>query len=278
MPLSRKENRLKVIRHNVPYEPGEEFTLHFLTDLHVGSAFCDESLLDSDVNKIVKNPKALWIGGGDYGDFINRSDKRHRESEIAPWIHGVDDVVGIQEKYILDKLSPIKDKCLGLAKGNHEDDILDRYERDVYGSLVNAFTAESRKVRLGVGGFVVVCWQTLNKTRWTTTIFVHHGSGGGLLPGGHALTLGRLPTWYDFDVALLGHRHVKQWVPNLITMPNVRATGLDKREQHMLFGGTYLDTAVEGEPYSERKLLPPKGVGGIQIKFYPSSKEIRCIV
>jgi hypothetical protein len=224
---------------------------------------------------------AYWIGGGDYARFINRKDRRHRESELAKWLHGKDDIVGLQEKTFIERIVDIREKCLGLAKGNHEDDILTWSERDVYSGIVNSIAMPDRHVRLDVGGFIVIYWRTNGKTRWRMTIFVHHGSGGGLLEGGHALTLGRLPKWYSFDIALLGHRHVKQWVPNVVTAPNATATGFIKRQQHMLFGGTYLDSVCnerQEESYAERRMLPPKGVGVVKLRIRPSSQEIHAIL
>ena len=120
-------------------------------------------MFEADVEAIHNDPMARWIGGGDYARFINRRDRRHRESELASWLHGENDITGLQEKTFIERILPIRDKCLGLAKGNHEDDILSYGERDVYSSIVNAVTAPDRPVRLDVGGFVVVHWKKNNK-------------------------------------------------------------------------------------------------------------------
>ncbi|OGC94087.1 MAG: hypothetical protein A2W25_11940 [candidate division Zixibacteria bacterium RBG_16_53_22] len=258
------------------------FTLYYLTDLHIGNALCDEKLLKEDVACIADDPKAIWIGGGDYADFINRADRRHRESSLAAWLYGKDDIAQEQIKYLENLLSPILDKCLGLCRGNHEDDILSKSERDVYSAIVNMVARPNRPVRLGYGGWVVLLWEDGKKTRWHTTIFCHHGSGGGILPGGDALTLGRLPTWYDFDIAILGHRHTKHWLPNTITGPTFTASKLQQREQAMLFGGTYLGGIdLEGtdlESYAEARLLPPRSVGGIKIQFMPAQKTFKIVI
>jgi hypothetical protein len=277
-----KGARIKVLKHRIRYEISDEFRIYFITDPHIGSFFCDEDLLKADVKKIAEDPNAYWIGGGDYAEFINRSDKRHRESTLAPWLHGKDDISELQIKRIAKIVEPIRDKCLGLCKGNHEDFILDRYERDVYAHIVEMTTSPDRQIRLGWGGFVVIFWDDGSKARWKTTIFAHHGSGGGLLPGGHALTLGRLPTWYDFDIAMLGHRHIKQWVPNTKTRPSARGDHLEQQEQHMFFGGTYHKSVDlekgDIESYAEGKLLPPKAVGGVVTKIHPHNQEYKIIV
>lgn len=231
--------------------------------------------------KIASDEKTYWIGGGDYCRHINRKDRRHRESELANWLHGVDDLSGTQQRSVVERLEPIKDRCLGLCKGNHEDDILAYNERDVYGGMCNTLMAPERSVRLDVGGFVVIRWRCSDRVRWTMTVFAHHGHGGGLLEGGHALMLGRLSKWYEFDIALVGHRHVKHWVGNTRAYPNATATKFLKKQQHALLGGTYLDSVANErgeESYAERKLLPPSGVGVVKVRIRPGTQEIHSIM
>jgi len=62
---------------------------------------------------------------------------------------------------------------------------------------------------LGFDGFIRVLFRVSGKTELTTTIYVHHGYGGGRLAGGHALTLQRAFLWNQADVALMGHRHIR---------------------------------------------------------------------
>lgn len=272
---------MNIVTHRVEFNPGDVFTLYHITDTHLGSALCDERLLKNDLKAIQDDGNALWGHGGDICEFINRGDPRHRESSMASWLHGKDDIAKVQMDEAVKMFSPISDKCLWLCKGNHEDFILDRYERDVYASMVDAITAPGRRVRLGIQGFVVLLWIQSGKTRWKTTIYTHHGHGGGLLPGGDALSLGRLPTWFNFDIAFVGHRHRKHWLPNTITEPNHRGTSVVTREQYMIMSGSYMnsfDPNGDVESYAELRGLPPKALGCIKVKFYPSSQRFELVV
>ena len=70
-------------------------------------------------------------------------------------------------------------------------------------------------------------------------------------------------------------------MPNTHTSANQYCTGFVKKPQHMMFGGTYLDSVAnekQEESYAERKLLPPSGIGVVQFRVRPMSKEIHCIV
>jgi len=278
---------MKVIERVILRERrADTFRVYFLTDWHVGTVFCDEDKLRSDIQAIANDPKAYFIGGGDFGEFINRSDKRHRESNLAPWLYGEDDIAKRQVERIVELMQPIKHKCLALVKGNHEDAIVEKYERDVYSAIVDEVTQPDKPVRLGYGGFLVIRWRYMDREKgagdvWTTVGFIHHGAGGGLLPGGHALTLGRLPTWYNFDFALLGHRHVRQVVTNEQWQPSPRANKIVCRRQVMAFGGSYMkgfDEKLDTEGYAERKMLPPRGTGSIILEFRPAEREIRVLV
>lgn len=259
--------------------PADTVRLYFLTDWHVGSAYCDEALLEADIARVAADADGYWIGGGDFLDGIARQDKRHDEGTLAPWLWGVDDLIHAQLERVGDLMAPIAHKCLALAKGNHEEFILERYERDVYQRIVEKVTRPGAPVRLGYGGFVVLRVRSTGiHYTWTVTLFVHHGAGGSLLPGGNALTLGRLPTWYNADAFLLGHRHVRQVVTNAQWQPAPRAKEVIYRRQVMAFGGSYLkgyDPKIEAELYAEKKLLPPRETGGIVLELRPDEREVR---
>lgn len=250
--------------------------IYFLTDWHLGSIYCDERRLQEDIERVASDSLAWWIGGGDLCDFIQRRDPRHVESTLAPWLWGVDDVVQAQIERACKIIEPVREKCLALVKGNHEDLILTRWERDVYQRLVERVTVPGRPVRLGYGGFLVLRLRLRHFT-WTCVGFIHHGAGGGLLPGGHALTLGRLPMWYDADFYLLGHRHVRQVLINTQWRPSPRAQEILFRRQVMAFGGCYLkgyDKKVKTEPYTDKQMLPPKETGGVVLELRPARREL----
>jgi hypothetical protein len=265
----------------------DTYRLYHLTDLHLGNAFCDEQQIERVVAEIRNDPLALWTGGGDYADFINRKDKRHRESNLARWLHGKDDIAKIQIERLEALLSPIAHKCLALCKGNHEDSILTYSERDVYASLVDVMTRPGRRIRLGFGGYVVIRWRHGTDNRksardvWTTTLWLHHCAGGGMLAGSDALTLERLPIWYDFDLAILGHRHRKMVLPLKRTRPSPTAQRIEKPTLYAAFGGSYMelfDEQLETETYAERKMLPPRATGGVVFEFRPAERRIQAIV
>lgn len=240
-----------------------------LADIHLGNALCDEAHLQAVVRKIAEDPLSYWIGLGDFCDFINRRDPRFRESLIAPWLWGKDDLPKAQRERLLEVLGPIRGKCLALVKGNHEDDILRRYEVDVYGPLVEAMKVDAgQMLAVGVQGFLVLRL-VRSQSRASIVFYLHHGYTGGRLPGAKALALGRLSTHYDFDVALMGHSHVVQVLRQTRLSVATRGRRVIERPRVSAVCGTFLRGWGEAEQYSEIRGYPPSDLGPVVIELTP---------
>lgn len=275
---------MRVITHSIRYSSrGDIVRITPLGDIHLGNALCDEKLLRETVAEIEADPLHYWGGMGDYGDFINRSDRRHRESHLAPWLHGVDDLSTAQIDRIVEILGPIKDKCLWLVRGNHEDLIHKKYEHDVYAELCRRLGAcVERPLEIGYRGFVRV---RLHRGRarggtFTVVFYIHHGYGGGRLEGAKALKLGRLPKSWRADIYLYGHSHVKYALPAHAVEPARGADKLVGRDLWLLMTGTFLRSYdVEGklEVYSEEKDFPPTAIGVPEIRITPDKGRIRVL-
>lgn len=272
---------MRVIERAIEYHSRSEvITITPLGDLHFGNAATDEQLIKRIVQQIAEDPSHFWLGGGDYCDFINRKDPRFRETAIASWLHGVNDLAGRQIQKTRDELEPIKDSCLGLLKGTHELSILKHSERDVYASLVDALKpSHDVPIRLGVQGFVrlrLTCVSSGNVryNTWTVVIYCHHGVGGGILEGGHALALGRLFKSYNCDIGLMWHRHRRHVIDQIQLQPAKRGNKIKERYQVAAFCGAFLKSYSEDEVYAEEKHYPPQPVGPVQVILHPGTGKI----
>jgi hypothetical protein len=215
-PLARRGGRLglRTLSHTLYYTSRAElFTLWDLTDIHLGNAACDEALLDADIEAILADPRAYWIGGGDYIDAIPRKgDRRYSETSLARWLYGEVDVVGLQIDCLVRKLAPIASKCLGLRSGNHESKVLDDYDRDAYREIVRGVATaahkEMRDLALGIEGFVCLRFRRGTPEHYggstTLVVYCHHGAGGGRKRGGDALRMEEILLGYRCDVVFMG--------------------------------------------------------------------------
>lgn len=280
---------MKTLRQTIYYPSrANTFRLYYLTDLHVGAKACDENLLRRDIAAIESDPRAYWIGGGDYIDAIARKgDKRYRESELASWLAGKDDVMGQQRDYLVDMLAPIAHKCLGLIDGNHEDAAIRYYDRNIYGEIVTKIADIAGRpppsLALGTQGFVIINWRRGTPDDWGGTwsmvVYCHHGYGGGRLPGAHALALGRILGDYECDLAMTGHRHIEQVLSKARVCPS--GYGAKKKISYAAFVASYLDTFIKPssdtmplDTYPERKGLPASKLGTFPIVIKPSDRRI----
>lgn len=281
---------MRTLNHHI-YYPSRASTidLYYLTDMHIGARACDERLLQADVSAIARNPNARWIGGGDYIDCIARKkDKRYNESTLAKWLRGKDDTIGQQRDKLIEYLSPIADKCLGLVCGNHERAALDYADRDIYWEIVTMLAqranVEPQKLALGVQGFVSIKFRRGTETdihdTWVMNVFCQHGYGGGRLPGGHALTLGRVLNDYVCDIAMLGHRHTRQYVDKHTVAPNWKT-----RFSMALFVPSYLEAYIRPssedrlvDTYNEQIGLPPQHLGTVPISIRPNKRTFEAVL
>lgn len=273
---------MAVITHTVNYPSREsEFLYVHFTDTHIGHAACDEAKLRHDVEVIRKTPNAFWSIGGDTMDGIIHKDKRYRPYALPEWLQGKKDILRHQVNRAYDIFAPIADKCAAIAEGNHEDDNTAYYDRDLYGEFVIKMAAEKgvkpEAIALGYEGFLnlnfVRSGEGWKSGGWKMRVYIHHGYGGGNLPGSHALTLGRALDQNECDLVLMGHRHVL----NLVGQVRVGVRG---EKQVMpaglgMFMPSYLlPYAKNGHAtYSVRKGYRPQMTGVHPIAIQPDKKR-----
>ena len=200
---------MRIVERRIPYTYGDKFILYGLFDIHLGSRRCREDKLAKVISEIASNPNALWLLGGDSGEMINRSDPRHKESELADWLYGKDDIVRAQVDKITECLNPIASKCIAVLCGNHEGMILKHYERNVYSDILTDIKDAGNittQIGVGYGGFVRLKFDRGNHTS-TLMLFAQHGYGGGRKQGGNILNTGDSLGNYDCDIFWTGHRH-----------------------------------------------------------------------
>lgn len=284
----------------------DEFTVWNLSDLHVGARACAEEKIRRDVKKILADPNAVWFGGGDTIDGIAYNDKRFSPSCVAPWIRVKDmgNLGKVCVDRVVDILSPIKHKCLGMMQGNHEASMmLHTQNAEIHQSLCKGLgvidmgyscifdikfcrnTKTRNKVEL-------IGWNrpmnhVLNELHGTDRksyssntkafrFYCHHGSGGAVTTGGKLNRLLSFMNMVDADIVMMGHVHEQQGTRQHIMSANSDCTDIQTKEKIGVVSGSYLKTYhQDSTTYGEIKGYRPTVLGASFVRIRPETRELR---
>jgi len=265
---------LEVIERTIDYKAVEKYTLYPIGDCHLGVVHCDEDLLEQTISEIKNNPKALWIGMGDYADCVTPSDFKRWDGRIlAPWMRSHEDNIGeTQKDRVLEMFSPIWNKCLGLIEGNHEETIR-RYNH--YNLIENLLKSANKKADVKYAG--TSCFVCLNFKRQNSNethnyiIHARHGEGAARTSGARALAVLRLSqSMVNAHITLMGHLHGQESpdIPQRLILKNGKIKSF---ETIATMTGAWVKAYMQGVPpcYLERWGSPPSTLGCPHIIIEP---------
>ena len=246
-----------------------------LGDIHLGNIGCQIDKVRDLVNWIKNENNCWWIGMGDYCDCINYKDKRFDPRTVDPrYLSDLSRCVEMQYEDLQGLLSPIKDKCIALLRGNHEETIRLRYVHDVMYDLWK----EWRVPLLDDIGWVVLRFvhdvETRKRPCYTFKLVVTHGNVGGRTVGYKLNRMEHMTRYYDADVYLMGHSHVKAMsMDDYVYLDNRFHQRKKKRIKAVT--GCFLEGYNEGvNSYVEKWMYPPTNLGVVKLMFHPSSHDI----
>ena len=238
------------------------FKLHPLGDIHGGILHCDEKAIKARIKDIAEDPFALWIGMGDYAEFIDPRDNRWDPEITSPWVQQ-GNVISSQRKWVTKLFRPIVDKCVGLIEGNHEEKIRKRTFNDVYMDICEDLGVTP----LGYSCFVDFKFRRTprGKEGGSVTSFVghfKHGSGGGTTKGWKINTLLRgVKDFPECSIYAMGHLH--DIITDKDTPLHMTAHGhLGQKMKAVAMTGCWVQTYKEGvrPSYAEAKGYSPSPI------------------
>ena len=268
------------------------FALWNLSDLHVGNVGCDLDGIKRDVKRIAADPYSLWVGGGDYAEYISPRDKRFDPASFDPGLR-VRDMGNLGTMFaarVRDLFAPIAGKCLGLAYGNHEASYQTANDQD---GLHGWLCTELGAANLGYSALLDIVFVRMGKgapvlhrgnpkrhgDRNGFRVYVHHGAGAAGTPGGKLNRLVQFMDSFDADVYMIGHVHDR--VGKRITRLGADAScrKIVERERVGVVAGSYLKTYAQGATgYGERKGYRPTSLGPALVHIRPTTREITAEV
>jgi hypothetical protein len=249
-------------------------------DCHIGSRNCAETPLRRVVKEVENNPLAFWIGGGDLTDCIKPQDVKRFDVKALPnWLfkpsaedtkEALSDILYAERERCVKIFEPIKDKCLGLIEGNHEQSIRHYYNDDYQQHLcddlgVKNLTDEALiRLRFKDGG-----------RGQTVIVYIRHGWGGSRKAGGEPNKLAdMIAEWEIADICFTGHSHSYCELPPKPVLTIPRSGELPTEcDCHYRWGanwGCWLYSHSTGpSTYESRACYPSKPMLTVKVAIQP---------
>lgn len=270
---------MEVITRKIECNHKDKFYVVPLGDIHYGTINCEKGKFEKMVDWIEKNKEVYWVGLGDYAEFINFSDKRFDPKNIDKSLRDdLDDLCSRQTSYIASKFWNIKDRCLGLLDGNHEESIRLNYHFDVTNDIISRLNSKGNKIpRLGWNAFIkLIFLSPVGKHKSQVTMFVTHGYGGGHTIGGKVTKLVNLARDFEADIYCFGHVHEKlTHNRDIISCTQGSFNHIVRSRKCYALTGTYYNSYKKGNiNYSEKKLYPPGDIGSVKITIKPFRTKV----
>ena len=272
---------MKIIYHDIEVTSRKtEFTIYPIGDIHLGANDVAETKLNKLALKIRRNKNALWIGGGDYCECIKPQELRRYDPESLPdWMFDGDaatikaqlrDVVHCQKKRFYKIFKPLKQKCIGLIEGNHEESIRKYHNLDHHGFMCDQMDT----IDLTSEAFIVLRFIRNKVQTKTVTIFICHGQGGGRRLGAATNKLEDIANMFRADILLMGHNHQFCIAPPLVELGvPVRETKDKECIQNLKYMGNWgtwrLSYKAGPSTYTSRALYKPRPISAMEIGIIP---------
>lgn len=255
-----------------------ETKLYLFGDQHLGTIHCVEHEIKRKVTEIKESKNTYWLGMGDYAEFITPKDKRFDPGlkSIADWVEP-DNLGHCQTKRLTELFAPIKNKCIGLLFGNHENSIRIFNHENVQQNLCDALGVDN----LGFSCFIRFHFHRDNSDeRHLITGAFTHGSSGAITEGAKLMALMRWMKSMDADI--YGYAHLHDYLEKSLT----RMTVVDKngeggriksKTSSGVTTGSWFRTYTQGiqASYAETKVYPPCEICAAMFTINPNTGEIR---
>lgn len=180
--------------------------VYILADLHIGDPGCDENEVYARVKAAADDPYGLVVCNGDLMNFAMRNSVSDVYGELMSPMQ--------QIAYLVNLLSPVKDKIIGVTAGNHEQRTYRSDGIDVTRLVCRELGIEDKYAPEGI--MIFLRFGTRNRhqghlernPRQWYSIYATHGSGGGRKEGAKAIRLADMAAIVDADIYIHSHTHL----------------------------------------------------------------------
>jgi len=181
---------------------------------------------------------------------------------------------------LIEMFRPIREKCIGLLVGNHEESQRIKFSNDVhkamciglgvkdlgYNSLIRWSFVEKRP-----GGEVRKRPKYPSANAPVLKMLASHGTIASRKDGAKINRMADEAAQFDVDIALFGHGHSKLVAERVqLDIPSSGAIRLIERKKIVVMTGTYRRNHTIGtRDYAEKAGYPPVPIGSPKVKINP---------
>jgi calcineurin-like phosphoesterase family protein len=259
--------------------------LYFIGDFHIGHKNCDIEKILKHVEMIKKDPAGLVFIMGDLADGRDPDHKFFDYDQVDKQFFGKSFAGKCYSFFYNNIMLPIKDKIVGIHRGNHDKDS----EKFAHGFVQEMCQEEDVKY-LDYRAMTIINSQnhSSHKHRQSYTIFSHHGCSGGRKIGARFNRIEDVMTGVVADIYAQGHTHLLGVLPTLrhrVSIryaDNSRKRGVALREDTIWLAncGGYLKSYQPGNfSYPEKSAYNPlvTGCAKIELDFWDRSAN-GCVI
>lgn len=202
---------------------------------------------------------------GDYLDCINYTDKRFDPAILPEFLREhLDNLIPTQLAMFVKLIKPIVHKCLGMHRGNHEEKIRLKYHYNVMDNLNAAFDNTIKMLQDTAITRLRLIYHN-HKETGIYEIFSTHGCAGGRKNGSKLNRLEDMIGYFDADIYLMGHSHVKTTSSRSVLYLDSKKR-IKHKKRVMAVTGCFLNGYTEGmSSYVEKWGFPPCSTGCVKL-------------
>jgi hypothetical protein len=179
----------------------ENLELVIFSDEHIGDPFCDMNFLKERIEYVKNNENVYCLLNGDIMDNATTTSVGDTYSQT----YSPDQQIDIATELFM----PIKDKILGITKGNHEHRTYKKEGIDIMKAVARNLGCLSFYSNTAL--LLFIKFGTCKKkpsSKMMYSVYMKHGAGGGLKEGAKAIRLADMANIVDADVYVHSHTHL----------------------------------------------------------------------
>jgi len=268
------QSQFNVSKFDLECQLGDEIELTPFGDLHFETELFSkdhwERFKYQECTKIAHGKKTLYVGMGDYQDFMSDSERFCLQSSKFhdTTKKSFDQMVMDKLERFIKEIEFMRGRIIGLHEGNH-----------YYTFPSGVTTTQLMCERLGckyLGGTALhrIFLRLKNRLSFAVDIFSAHHGGGGRLAGSSINSVERMTDVAQADIYIHGHNHQR----NALVVPKAlflnHSCTVKARKMVLCNSGSFLRAYVDGkESYAVKHWMKPTDIGTCTIIMVPTRRE-----